>query len=214
MASKPIKIVTFIFSLAAVLFIEFLGRTLIARFAFTPWIGLGVIRLAQLTVLILVVYANEKGLATFGITKTGTPRAFKRGIIWAVGFGCAALLVYILLLLFGIDAVGFIRTSPPTGLHKIMSFFLVGVLIGPLVEEVFFRGIIYGFFRRWGIAVAMIMSIGLFLLAHPLGSGIPIPQLVGGVLFTVAYEVEKNLIVPVIIHCLGNLAIFSLGMVL
>jgi hypothetical protein len=36
---------------------------------------------------------------------------------------------------------------------------------------------------------------------------------VGGVLFAAAYEKEKNLLVPVTIHCLGNLAIFSLSLI-
>jgi hypothetical protein len=39
---------------------------------------------------------------------------------------------------------------------------------------------------------------------------IPIPQIVGGLLFALSYEVEKNLMVPIIIHMSGNLAIFSL----
>jgi membrane protease YdiL (CAAX protease family) len=34
---------------------------------------------------------------------------------------------------------------------------------------------------------------------------------VGGIVFAIAYEKEKNLMVPITIHCLGNLAIFSLS---
>jgi membrane protease YdiL (CAAX protease family) len=34
-----------------------------------------------------------------------------------------------------------------------------------------------------------------------------------GILFAAAYEIEKNLIVPITIHCLGNLAIFSLSLI-
>jgi membrane protease YdiL (CAAX protease family) len=33
---------------------------------------------------------------------------------------------------------------------------------------------------------------------------------VGGIVFAIAYEKEKSLMVPVTIHCLGNMAIFSL----
>jgi membrane protease YdiL (CAAX protease family) len=33
---------------------------------------------------------------------------------------------------------------------------------------------------------------------------------VGGLVFAVAYEIEKSLLVPITIHVLGNFAIFSL----
>jgi membrane protease YdiL (CAAX protease family) len=43
------------------------------------------------------------------------------------------------------------------------------------------------------------------------GTAIPITQLIGGILFAVAYEIEKNLLVPITIHFMGNLAIFTLS---
>jgi len=42
--------------------------------------------------------------------------------------------------------------------------------------------------------------------------GIPLPQVVGGLVFAVAYEIEESLMVPIIIHVLGNLAIFTLSL--
>jgi hypothetical protein len=38
--------------------------------------------------------------------------------------------------------------------------------------------------------------------------------MIGGILFAVAYELEKNLLVPIIIHVLGNLAIFVLALII
>jgi membrane protease YdiL (CAAX protease family) len=35
--------------------------------------------------------------------------------------------------------------------------------------------------------------------------------MIGGILFAVSYEVEKNLLVPITIHSLGNLAIFTIA---
>jgi membrane protease YdiL (CAAX protease family) len=35
---------------------------------------------------------------------------------------------------------------------------------------------------------------------------------VGGVVFALAYEKEKNLLVPIVIHISGNLAIFALSL--
>jgi hypothetical protein len=42
--------------------------------------------------------------------------------------------------------------------------------------------------------------------------GIPLAQVVGGIVFAVAYEIEGSLMVPITIHVLGNLAIFTLSL--
>ena len=94
-----------------------------------------------------------------------------------------------------------------------MLLFAVGGVIGPMAEEVIFRGLLYGFFRRWGVLPAIFISTGVFVLVHLLVRSVPgfaITQAIGGVVFAVSYELEKNLVVPITIHCLGNMAIFLL----
>ena len=113
---------------------------------------------------------------------------------------------------FGINPVALVHTRLPAGQGEIILFFLVGGIVSPVAEEVFFRGVIYGFFRRWGVFVAITLSTLAFVLVHPAGAGIPLPQITGGVLFAVAYEKEENLFVPITIHILGNIAIFSLSL--
>ena len=93
-------------------------------------------------------------------------------------------------------------------------FFILGGFFAPLAEEIFFRGILYGFFRKWGISTAIIVSTLLFVLPHTSGHTLPITQIIGGILFAVSYEVEKNLLVPITIHSLGNLAIFTIAAVI
>jgi len=51
------------------------------------------------------------------------------------------------------------------------------------------------------------------VLAHPIFPGIPLPQVVVGIVFAVAYEIEGSLMVPITIHILGNLAIFTLSLI-
>ncbi|GAF95541.1 unnamed protein product [marine sediment metagenome] len=53
----------------------------------------------------------------------------------------------------------------------------------------------------------------IFVLAHPIFLGIPLAQVVGGIVFAVAYEMEGSLMVPITIHVLGNLAIFTLFLI-
>jgi len=40
-----------------------------------------------------------------------------------------------------------------------------------------------------------------------------VPQIVGGIIFAIAYEKEGSLIVPITIHVLGNMAIFTLSLI-
>jgi hypothetical protein len=60
------------------------------------------------------------------------------------------------------------------------------------------------------MAIALIGSTALFVLPHLPQVRLPLTQLAGGLLFGLAYEKEKNLLVPMVIHVLGNFAIFLL----
>jgi membrane protease YdiL (CAAX protease family) len=88
----------------------------------------------------------------------------------------------------------------------------VGGIVAPIAEEVFFRGILYGFFRRWGVVVALVFSTLLFVFPHLGTHGLPTTQIIGGILFALAYEVEDSLLAPITIHALGNMAIFTLSL--
>jgi hypothetical protein len=52
-------------------------------------------------------------------------------------------------------------------------------------------------------------STALFAAFHLPGP--PVTQIVGGIVFAVAYHTGKSLMVPIVIHVLGNLAIFTLS---
>jgi membrane protease YdiL (CAAX protease family) len=97
---------------------------------------------------------------------------------------------------------------------SIFLLLFVGGLISPLAEEMFFRGMIFGYLRRRGLVTAILGSTVLFSLAHLLTTGITFVQIIGGLVFAVAYEVEKNLLVPITIHVLGNTAIFTISILL
>jgi len=53
-----------------------------------------------------------------------------------------------------------------------------------------------------------------FVLVHPSAfHGIPLTQAVGGILFALTYEKERNLMAPITLHVLGNSAIFALSLI-
>jgi membrane protease YdiL (CAAX protease family) len=88
---------------------------------------------------------------------------------------------------------------------EIALFMLNASLIVPLIEELFFRGFLYSFLKRftstWG---AIILSAGIFAFAHQnLASVLPLWLL--GVVLAVAYEHTGSLLLPMCIHGCFNL---------
>ena len=213
METNEIKLSTLVISILGIAAVELMARIMISRDLVTPLTGVSLARVAEIIFLLMLITIREKRLSIIGLTSTNVYKGFKRGLIWSVSFGAGAVIVLLIVYLAGIKISALFRMQLPTESSRLITFLLAGILIGPIAEEIFFRGILYGFFRRWGIPLAVILSTLLFVLPHSPSSGpaIPITQLIGGILFAVSYEIEKNLLVPITIHSLGNLAIFTLA---
>ena len=214
MEAKTITLNTLLLSAAAVIALEWAAGIIMANTSIPYSIGLGIVRIFQILAMVIIIRHLEIGLTTVGIMRSTVLRGLQKGMVWSLCFGCASALVMGLLLLFGVDVKKFFPPPAYSHLSELYAYFFVGGLLGPLAEEFFFRGLLFGYFRKFGFVTALILSTLLFILAHFSGSTLPITQLAGGLLFAVSYEVEKNLIVPIVIHCLGNLAIFSLSLLI
>jgi membrane protease YdiL (CAAX protease family) len=214
MAANEIKLSTLIISILGIAAIELTARMLLSRNLLAPLTGVGLARLAEIIFLLALIKFRENRLSIIGLSSSQIYRGFKRGLIWAISFGAAAAIALLIIYFAGIKVTALFRMQLPSESRWLITFLATGVLIGPIAEEIFFRGILYGFLRRWGIPAAVILSTLLFVLphSHSPGLAIPVTQLIGGILFAVAYEIEKNLLVPITIHSLGNLAIFTLGL--
>jgi membrane protease YdiL (CAAX protease family) len=211
MEANRITITELIVSIGAVLCVEAAAVALAAGRLFNPMIYLGVIRLLEIALLVLAAVIWGNGLSSVGLARSSAFHGFARGLLWSAGFGIAALIAYLILYAMGIDGMRFIHTRLPRSPGDVTLLFLVGGLVGPAAEEIFFRGILYGFTRRWGVFVALTMSTLVYILAHPGFPHIPVTQVVGGIVFAAAYEVEGSLMTPLTIHVLGNSAIFMLS---
>jgi hypothetical protein len=210
MEANKISLKTIAVSIAAILLIEAGFRfAAIGKTGF-PLPALGIVRSLESIVLVAFVWWLETGTGAIGLSRPKMLTGFIRGIIWSACFGIAAGILFIILIANGVNALDFVHSSRPSSWQHSVIFLLVGGLIGPIAEEIFFRGVIYGFFRRWGAVIAIICSTVIFVFTHPMGGSIPVTQLAGGIVFAIAYEKEQNLMVPITIHCLGNLTIFSL----
>ena len=211
MEANKISLKTFAASIASILFIEALFRLIPAGNTLNPMAILAVVRSLEAVLLVSIAILLEKDPGRIGLTPARIPEGFKKGFIWSAGFGIIVGIVYLVLLAAGINALHIFIAPLHTSRQQLFIFFLVGGVIGPIAEEIFFRGIVYGFFRQWGVPLAVISSTLLFVFIHPYGKNLPVAQTVGGIVFAVAYEKEKSLFVPITIHSLGNLAIFSLA---
>jgi membrane protease YdiL (CAAX protease family) len=211
MEANRITVASLIVSTGAVLCVEAAAGAVAARIPLNPMILLGVIRLLEIALLVLAAVIYGNGLSSVGLAQSSIFPGFARGVLWSAGFGMSALVAHLILYAIGINGMTLIHTNLPGSLGAISLLFLVGGVVGPAAEEIFFRGILYGFFRRWGVFVALTMSTLVFVVAHPGFPHIPVTQVVGGIVFAMAYEIEGSLMAPLTIHVLGNIAIFTLS---
>ena len=196
----------FLSSIAGLIVLELAALAAIPEKVFAPIGSLGLKRLAEITFFLVIFARGPAGLPQIGLAKDQILPGIKKGLLWSAAFGLLVGVLFISVFLYGINPSDLIKGSPPGGgPGKLLLLLLVGAFIAPIAEEIFFRGILYGFLRQWGVAPALVVSTLLFVLIHPHPSYI---QAVGGLLFAVSYEIEKKLMTPIIIHILGNTALF------
>ena len=211
-AIGPIPVGTLIRVVLGVAMVEILLHAISPQGTdFSLWMS-AVSRFLEGVLIIMILFFEKPGLRAAGLSKSSAVSGLGRGFLWSAGFGGIALLAFGSLAVMGIDPLRFIKTPLPFNTGGMILFFLVGGVVSPITEELFFRGVLYGFIRRWGVIPAVVFSSLAFVWAHPNAfSRFSWIQLTGGLLFASAYETEKNLMVPITLHMLGNMAIFTLS---
>lgn len=81
---------------------------------------------------------------------------------------------------------------------------IAAAVIAPLVEELFFRGFIYGVMKRYtdGLFAALCSSI-LFAVVH-MHVGTLLPLALLALIFCALYERTGSLLVPMLLHAAFN----------
>lgn len=211
MATKSLKLTTVAAVLALVTATELLGWRVIRHLAGSYLFWLGGLRLAQIGAMVWIVARQEKGLAVIGWQLSDWFKGLREGAVWSVGFGLIAGCAMLVLHWTGRNPLIMLRSPLPPDKVELAAYLLVGGCIAPVAEELCFRGILYTYFRRWGLVPALLGSTVVFVALHSTRA-LPVTQIVGGVVFAISYEFSRNLMVPMTIHALGNLAIFSLSL--
>lgn len=84
-------------------------------------------------------------------------------------------------------------------------------LIGPVAEEIYFRGLLYGWLRaRIGVAKGLFLSALLFSLLHANGYAF-LPILALGLLLGWVYERTGSLAAPIAVHIVHNVVMLALA---
>jgi membrane protease YdiL (CAAX protease family) len=172
------------------------------------------IRTMQILAVLTLAVVRTGGLHVFGLDKKALLPGLTKGLVWSAGFGIAAGVLFLGLFMADHNPLILIRSPLPQGTAQRILFFFVGGIVAPVAEEIVFRGLIFGYLRRWGLPAAILISTALFAAIHLvfLNPTIPVTQIVGGLVFAVAYHMGKSLMVPIVIHMLGNLAIFTISL--
>ena len=178
METNRIGLRILIISIITILCVEIAARALFAKELCNSIIILGLTRLFEIILILIIVLVFGKGLISIGLVKSKNITGIKKGLIWSIGFGAIIFFAVIISFYFArIDLLKFFQTPMPKKANEIALFFIVGGVIGPIAEELFFRGILYSFIRRWGILAALLISTTAFVFAHPFFPKIPITQI-------------------------------------
>ncbi len=178
-----------------------------------PLLSLGLARLIEIVLLGMIVILYQGNLSSVGLTRATLFSGIKRGATWSVCIGAAVGVFFVVFFLAGVDPLNYIYVELPSRRGEIFLLFIVGGIIGPCAEELFFRGLLFGFLLRWGFIPAALISSAIFAIAHFNSTNIFIPQVLGGLLLAAAYNREKTLVVPITIHTTANMAIFAISLI-
>lgn len=145
----------------------------------------------------------------------------ERGGFWstlgmAIGLVMAGLAVNFVYF----QALGAVGIEPDTDIEEVfqspgpfITIAVLSLLFAPIMEEIFFRGFVFGGLRaRWGLAWAMLASGLLFGVAHignPAGVYLIPPITFIGALFAFGYAYSGSLLTSFLAHLLFNA--FALG---
>lgn len=158
-------------------------------------------------VLLMTVWINRAKLSDVGINNVSINKYLKYGVL-----GGLILLVVIFTLSLPIN---FFQPELEPQLYEEMLrsitktqdftfLFIIGAILAPLSEELFYRGMIYPVFRdRFGPIPAMIIAGIIFGLAHyDLWRFVPLA--VGGTILCYLYEKTNSIFVTTLAHGIWN----------
>jgi len=93
------------------------------------------------------------------------------------------------------------RMSKSTGSSFAYGFLLASFMIGPISEEIFFRGFLFNAFRkRTPLVVSILLTSVIFGFVHTFGMAHAIVASLLGIILTLVYCWRKTIFAPIFVH--------------
>ncbi len=156
--------------------------------------------------VLLMVFLRGRGLGghALGLHPGTWTRGVRHAVYWGAACGAAACAIYLPPLVARCSAGD--CPALPFPMAPFPAF--MALLYGPLVEELVFRGWLYGALRNRCPALAAVpLNALLFAALHGFHTASFVPALAGGVLFCMSYERSRSIVTPILLHVSGNTAL-------
>jgi uncharacterized protein len=88
---------------------------------------------------------------------------------------------------------------------EVWQFRILAVVVGPVAEEVFFRGLLYNALRKkLPVIVAMLLQAVVFGLYHPFGAVFCTAIALGALVIAAVYDWRKTMLATILMHAMVN----------
>jgi membrane protease YdiL (CAAX protease family) len=175
----------------------------------SPLIWTGMVRCLDLVLFFSLFRVLSVPFSVAGLKKPIKGLLTGLGVSVVLGSGFF-LFLYSARVLWGVDLKAYV--NPGVRVRGIIPLVVLS-LIGPFVEEIFFRGLCYRLIRAHsGVLLSVILSAILFGMSHLLSAGtlaVVFVPLVGGIIFALLYEYTGSLYAPFVLHATANFILFS-----
>lgn len=181
----------------------------------TAWL-VGIAAISALLAAFVANVIRVRSPAAIGLVKTSG-----RWLMIGAGAGLLGFLInrLVIVLYFWISGdtsnpqQGMADTAMGGSFVQFALLVILGGLLAPLGEELLFRGVLFGWLRRWGFVLAAIISAVVFGVAHGINVVFP-AAIVLGLLNAYVYEKSGSIWPSVVAHATNNVFIFVLARVL
>ncbi|MFC1576109.1 lysostaphin resistance A-like protein [Candidatus Omnitrophota bacterium] len=169
-----------------------------------------------LAILIMLWHVHKRSFASFGFARRGIAKNILYGV---AGYAAIlplmfviGMLIYVILNIFGMKPppqpiVGLFLAEKDTTIIIVSS--LIAAVFGPVIEEIFFRGVMYNAIKRkTGVFWSIMITSALFSFLHTHAASYFLvgflPIMVLGMVLAYLYEKTGSLVPSITLHILNN----------
>ena len=172
------------------------------------WLPIAIAQMAWMLVYHLWVARRHARLPRLPHPRTIVIEVLCALLATAVVMVVNSVVFWVMIDLFGDRAMPTMPLKPIAGSrywYDPLGLLILAVLVAPLAEEVFFRGMLYNTLRRrLRVVIAAPLQAAIFALAHPFGPADRAGIALIGLALALLFEWRRTLLAPILMHALVN----------